>query len=232
MCADFLPSYVELRVTKNENLDKLPETDTDIEAILNSFHIQLWDLQADMEYMIPEGKKITVMIPVPENAKLYDSIIIAHYIEEMGRYEYFIPGQNLDIIDGYLVFETASFSPFNVGGNQLVGIGTKSPNHTPAVKKPQSTQTTSGSGSTNAAPTSTGNKGNASTSGSNYSVVKHPVTSASGTSVKGTGSHKIASNAKTGDDAQILLFGAAACTAGLMIVIIAVDKKRNKMRKK
>ena len=232
VCADFLPSYVELRVTKNENLDKLPETDTDIEAILNSFHIQLWDLQADMEYMIPEGKKITVMIPVPENAKLYDSIIIAHYIEEMGRYEYFIPGQNLDIIDGYLVFETASFSPFNVGGNQLVGIGTKSPNHTPAVKKPQSTQTTSGSGSTNAAPTSTGNKGNASTSGSNYSVVKRPVTSASGTSVKGTGSHKIASNAKTGDDAQILLFGAAACTAGLMIVIIAVDKKRNKMRKK
>ena len=75
-------------------------------------------------------------------------------------------------------------------------------------------------------------KGNASTSGSNYSVVKRPVTSASGTSVKGTGSHKIASNAKTGDDAQILLFGAAACTAGLMIVIIAVDKKRNKMRKK
>lgn len=230
VCADFLPSYVELRVTKNENLDKLPETDTDIEAILNSFNIQLWDLQADMEYLIPEGKKITVMIPVPENAKLYDSIIIAHYIEEMGRYEYFIPGQNLNIIDGYLVFETASFSPFNVGGNQLVGIGTKSPNHTPAVKKPQSTQTTSGSGSISAASTSTGNKGNATTSGSNYSVVKRPVTSASGTSV--TGSHKIVSNAKTGDDAQILLFGAAACTAGLMIVIIAIDKKRNKMRKK
>ncbi|MGN0400338.1 MAG: hypothetical protein ACI4EO_09495, partial [Blautia sp.] len=221
--ADFIPSYVELRVTKNENIDGLPKADVDIAAILNSFHIQLWDLKADMEYRIPEGKKITVMIPVPENAKLYDSLIIAHYIEEMGRYEYFVPGENLNIVDGYLVFETSSFSPFNVGGNQLVGIGTKSPNHTPAVKKPESTQKTNNSGSS-----STNNKETATTtSGNSYTVVKRPVTSTIGSGIK-----KIASNAKTGDDAQTLLYGAAACTAGLMIVIIAVDKKRNKMRKK
>lgn len=72
-------------------------------------------------------------IPVPEGAQLYESLIIAHYMEEKGEYEYFVAGQNLNLADGYLVFETASFSPFNIGGNQLVGIGTKSPNHKPSV---------------------------------------------------------------------------------------------------
>lgn len=74
-----------------------------------------------------------MMIPVPEGAQLYESLIIAHYMEEKGEYEYFVAGQNLNLADGYLVFETASFSPFNIGGNQLVGIGTKSPNHKPSV---------------------------------------------------------------------------------------------------
>lgn len=127
---DFLPPYVDLRVSKITEDDV---EEADIEAILKSYEITLWNLKTDEEYEVPEGKKVTVMIPVPEGAQLYESLIIAHYMEEKGEYEYFVAGQNLNIVDGYLVFETASFSPFNIGGNQLVGIGTKSPNHKPNV---------------------------------------------------------------------------------------------------
>ena len=128
---DFLPPYVDLRVSKITDSDV--EEEADIEAILKSYEITLWNLKTDEEYEVPEGKKVTVMIPVPEGAQLYESLIIAHYMEEKGEYEYFVAGQNLNLVDGYLVFETASFSPFNIGGNQLVGIGTKSPNHKPSV---------------------------------------------------------------------------------------------------
>lgn len=128
---DFLPPYVDLRVSKITDSDV--EEDADIEAILKSYEITLWNLKTDEEYEVPEGKKVTVMIPVPEGAQLYESLIIAHYMEEKGEYEYFVAGQNLNLVDGYLVFETASFSPFNIGGNQLVGIGTKSSNHKPSV---------------------------------------------------------------------------------------------------
>lgn len=127
---DFLPPYVDLRVSKITDSDI---EEVDIEAILKSYEITLWNLKTDEEYEVPEGKKVTVRIPVPEGAQLYESLIIAHYMEEKGEYEYFIAGQNLNLADGYLVFETASFSPFNIGGNQLVGIGTKSPNHKPSV---------------------------------------------------------------------------------------------------
>ena len=127
---DFLPPYVDLRVSKITDSDI---EEVDIEAILKSYEITLWNLKTDEEYEVPEGKKVTVRIPVPEGAQLYESLIIAHYMEEKGEYEYFVAGQNLNLADGYLVFETASFSPFNIGGNQLVGIGTKSPNHKPSV---------------------------------------------------------------------------------------------------
>lgn len=128
---DFLPPYVDLRVSRITDVDEIEEAD--IEAILKSYEITLWNLKTDEEYVVPEGKKVTVMIPVPQGAQLYESLIIAHYMEEKGEYEYFVAGKNLNIVDGYLVFETASFSPFNVGGNQLVGIGTKSPNHKPSA---------------------------------------------------------------------------------------------------
>ena len=124
------PPYVDLRVSKITDSDI---EEVDIEAILKSYEITLWNLKTDEEYEVPEGKKVTVRIPVPEGAQLYESLIIAHYMEEKGEYEYFVAGQNLNLADGYLVFETASFSPFNIGGNQLVGIGTKSPNHKPSV---------------------------------------------------------------------------------------------------
>ena len=42
----------------------------------------------------------------------------------------------------YLAFETASFSPFNVGGHQIVGPGVNSDNHKPSTGTSQSTTQT------------------------------------------------------------------------------------------
>ena len=114
---DFIPSYVEVRVSVNTDLDSMPKAD--IEQILQAYEIKLWDLKADKKYTIPDGKKVTVSIPVPKDADLYKKLLIGHYIEETGNYEYFTLGTNMNVVDGYLVFETGSLSPFNVGAVSL-----------------------------------------------------------------------------------------------------------------
>lgn len=110
---DFIPSYVEIRVSRNTDLDSMPAAN--IEQVLQAYEIELWDLKGDKKYEIPEGKKVTVSIPVPKDANLYEKLVIAHYIEETGKYEYFMIGEpesNMDVVDGYLVFKTSSLESF------------------------------------------------------------------------------------------------------------------------
>ena len=206
---DFIPSYVEVRVSVNTDLDSMPKAD--IEQILQAYEIKLWDLKADKKYTIPDGKKVTVSIPVPKDADLYKKLLIGHYIEETGNYEYFTLGTNMNVVDGYLVFETGSLSPFNVGGSQLVGIGTQSPNHKPVVP---STGTTGNSGGSSVNK----NNGNGSSS-----TVKKPVD----TSVKKNNGTVIV-NPRTGDETPILTYVLAAAAAVIVVVILVVLSKRKK----
>ena len=179
--------------------------------ILQAYEIKLWDLKADKKYTIPDGKKVTVSIPVPKDADLYKKLLIGHYIEETGNYEYFTLGSNMNVVDGYLVFETGSLSPFNVGGSQLVGIGTQSPNHKPVVP---STGTTGNSGGSSVNK----NNGNGSSS-----TVKKPVD----TSVKKNNGTVIV-NPRTGDETPILTYVLAAAAAVIVVVILVVLSKRKK----
>lgn len=206
---DFIPSYVEVRVSVNTDLDSMPKAD--IEQILQAYEIKLWDLKADKKYTIPDGKKVTVSIPVPKDADLYKKLLIGHYIEETGNYEYFTLGSNMNVVDGYLVFETGSLSPFNVGGSQLVGIGTQSPNHKPVLP---STGTTGDSGGSSVNK----NNGNGSSS-----TVKKPVD----TSVKKNNGTVIV-NPRTGDETPILTYVLAAAAAVIVVVILVILSKRKK----
>lgn len=61
MEGDFLPYYVHLQVSYNDELDQLP--DAGIGQILSAYEIKLWDLKENEEYKIPEGNKVRVMIP-------------------------------------------------------------------------------------------------------------------------------------------------------------------------
>lgn len=136
---DFIPYYVDLQVTYNEAVNELP--DAGIGEILSAYELELWDLKENKEYQVPEGKKVKVMIPLPENANCFSELSIAHYLGN-NQYEYFVFSKDgktgnmtVEEKDGaeYLTFETASFSPFNVGGHQIVGPGVNSSNYKPST---------------------------------------------------------------------------------------------------
>ena len=244
---DFLPYYVDLQVSYNEDLDQLP--DAGIGQILSAYEIKLWDLKEDEEYMIPEGKKVRVMIPLPENAGSFSSLSVAHYLGN-SEYEYYTlpteeyPGTlaviNIEGID-YLTFETSSFSPFNVGGSQLVGPGTQISQNGSSSNK--NTGNSSSGGNTPAA--SAGTSGNSQTGGSGtasgQSVIQPSRNSGTSTNTGSTGnqtsstakkngSSKLIRVVRTGDNSPIIPYaaaGAAAVILGAAAVITGKKKKKN-----
>ncbi len=235
---DFLPYYVDLQVSYNDELDQLP--DAGIGQILSAYEIKLWDLKGNEEYKIPEGNKVRVMIPLPENADSFSQLSIAHYLGN-SEYEYYTlpteecPG-NLTIItiEGieYLTFETASFSPFNVGGSQLVGPGTQLPQ---SGSSSQNTGNNSSSG-TSAGTSSTGNSQTGSSS-SGQSVIQPSGNSGSQTSTSSSQSRKTGNQSssskvtrvvKTGDNAPIILYAATAAAALILAAVTFIIGKKKR----
>ena len=244
---DFLPYYVDLQVSYNEDLDQLP--DAGIGQILSAYDIKLWDLKEDEEYMIPEGKKVRVMIPLPENAGSFSSLSVAHYLGN-SEYEYYTlpteeyPGTlaviNIEGID-YLTFETSSFSPFNVGGSQLVGPGTQTSQSSSSSNK--NTGNSSSKGNTSAA--STGTSGNSKTSGSGgasgQSVIQPSQNSGTSTNTGSTGSQtssaakksessKLIRVVRTGDNSPIVPYAAAGAAAVILGAAAVITGKRKKKK--
>lgn len=241
--ADFLPFYVDLQVTYNEAVNELP--DAGIGEILSAYELKLWDLKEDTEYKIPEGKKVKVLIPLPENADCYSDLAIAHYLGN-NQYEYFIfdkegkvGNMTVEKKDGqeYLAFETASFSPFNVGGHQIVGPGTNSSGH----KAPSGGSSAGGTGNSgSSAGTSTGagngtgsaagnsqNSQNSQTSGTASPQKKLAQTATSGNSNSTTVIYTV----KTGDGTEIaryVMLGAGALALGAGTVVFGKKKKESK----
>ncbi len=238
--ADFLPFYVDLQVTYNEAVNELP--DAGIGEILSAYELKLWDLKEDTEYKIPEGKKVKVLIPLPENADCYSDLAIAHYLGN-NQYEYFIfdkegkvGNMTVEKKDGqeYLAFETASFSPFNVGGHQIVGPGTNSSGH----KAPSGGSSAGGTGNSgSSAGTSTGagngtgsaagNSQNSQTSGT-ASAQKKPAQTATSGNSNGT---TVIYTVKTGDGTEIaryVMLGAGALALGAGTVVFGKKKKESK----
>lgn len=235
---DFLPYYVDLQVSYNDELDQLP--DAGIGQILSAYEIKLWDLKENEEYKIPEGNKVRVMIPLPENADSFSQLSIAHYLGN-SEYEYYTlpteeyPG-NLTIItiEGieYLTFETASFSPFNVGGSQLVGPGTQLPQ---SGSSSHNTGNNSSSG-TSAGTSSTGNSQTGSSS-SGQSVIQPSGNSGSQTSTSSSQSRKTGNQSssskvtrvvKTGDNAPIILYAATAAAALILAAVTFIISKKKR----
>lgn len=235
---DFLPYYVDLQVSYNDELDQLP--DAGIGQILSAYEIKLWDLKENEEYKIPEGNKVRVMIPLPENADSFSQLSIAHYLGN-SEYEYYTlpteeyPG-NLTIItiEGieYLTFETASFSPFNVGGSQLVGPGTQLPQ---SGSSSQNTGNNSSSG-TSAGTSSIGNSQTGSSS-SGQSVIQPSGNSGSQTSTSSSQSRKTGNQSsyskvtrvvKTGDNAPIILYAATAAAALILAAVTFIIGKKKR----
>lgn len=203
---DFIPYYVDLQVTYNEAVNELP--DAGIGEILSAYELELWDLKEDKEYQIPEGKKVKVMIPLPENANCFSELSIAHYLGN-NQYEYFVFSKDgktgnmtVEEKDGakYLTFETASFSPFNVGGHQIVGPGVNSGNHTLSTGTSQSAAQTK--------PTTSGTTTKNTVKSDKNQIQKKPIQN---------NTTPVIQTVKTGDEAKTMIY----VFVGLGALIIA-----------
>lgn len=222
---DFIPFYVDLQVSYNDQLSQLPEAG--IGDILSAYEICLWDLKEDQEYLVPEGKKVKVMIPLPENAEAFSQISVAHYLASC-QYEYFVLGSEespgnmtIETIDGiqYLTFETSSFSPFNVGGSQLVGPGsqdkTEGGTSSGSLSGGQQSGTTQNSTSQGQVTGNSGNSGNK----SNVST---------GSAVKNSTKTRVIRTVKTGDESPVLIYVAAGAVAIVLAVLAFLMGKKRK----
>ncbi|HIX28224.1 MAG TPA: LPXTG cell wall anchor domain-containing protein [Candidatus Blautia stercoravium] len=221
---DFLPFYVDLQVSYNDAVSELP--DAGIGEILSAYELKLWDLKENEEYKLPEGKKVKVLIPLPENANCYSELSIAHYLGN-NEYEYFVFDRDgkvgnmfVEEVDGkeYLSFETASFSPFNVGGHQIVGPGTISNNHKP------STGTAAGSSGSTAGGT-TQTTQNSRTTGTAANTNTNTQSAASAAKKSNT---KVIRTVKTGDENNIMIYLLAGGAAVVLAVIAIIFGKKKK----
>lgn len=239
---DFLPYYVDLQVSYNEDLDQLP--DAGIGEILSAYEIKLWDLKEDKEYTIPEGKKVRVMIPLPENADSFSQLSIAHYLGN-SEYEYYTlpteeyPG-TMAIIDiegiQFLTFETASFSPFNVGGSQLVGpgiqisqsAGTSDKNTGSSGSSGTASGSSSGTGGNTQASPSKTSSGQSGVQPSRNSGASVNTGNPTGNAVRKNTPSRLIRVVKTGDNMPIALYGASGAAALLLGAAATIIGKKKR----
>ena len=101
---------MQFRVTSGESYEFANESEAEI---FKSYEFELWDLQNNTEYEIPDGEYISVTVPVKEG---YDCTV--EHLLDNGATETIVPS----VEGGVMVFSTHSFSPFGIAGSmQMVG---------------------------------------------------------------------------------------------------------------
>ena len=161
-----LPWYVRFTAEINNARDS-----GDDSRIIVPYDLKLWDMYRNTAYVLDQGEKVTVTMPVPDT-DLSNGLTIYHYKAD-GTTEVLHPVINGDTMS----FETSSFSPFDVaGGTLLAGMGANNGNNNSGGSTPSSTQTnnntnnTSGNTTGNTSGSSSGNS--TATGGSNSTNLK------------------------------------------------------------
>ena len=189
-----LPWYVQFRVTM---LDGSGQEEDGLQ-ILMPYELELWNLYTDEPYTLPKGETVTVTMPVPDVA-IQGEFTIFHYKSD-GSVETIKPV----IRDGLMIFQTSSFSPFSVAGNNVIaGVGVE-PN--------------GGSGNDSSGTTTSGTDGTGSTTSGNDSQ------SGTATNAAGTNNHNPAVN--TGDTTNIWPMVIIGASALLLVVVIILLRRR------
>lgn len=133
-----LPWYVQFTAEINNSRDS-----GDNSKIIVPYDLKLWDMYRNTEYVLGQGEKVTVTMPVPDT-DLSNGLTIYHYKAD-GTTEVLHPVINGDTMS----FETSSFSPFDVaGGTLLAGMGVNNSNNYTGGSTPSSNQTNNNSNST------------------------------------------------------------------------------------
>lgn len=165
-----LPWYVRFTAEINNARDS-----GDDSRIIVPYDLKLWDMYRNTAYVLDQGEKVTVTMPVPDT-DLSNGLTIYHYKAD-GTTEVLHPVINGDTMS----FETSSFSPFDVaGGTLLAGMGANNGNNNSGGSTPSSPQTNNNTNNTsgNTSGNSTGNTSGSSsgnstaTGGSNSTNLK------------------------------------------------------------
>ena len=165
-----LPWYVRFTAEINNARDS-----GDDSRIIVPYDLKLWDMYRNTAYVLDQGEKVTVTMPVPDT-DLSNGLTIYHYKAD-GTTEVLHPVINGDTMS----FETSSFSPFDVaGGTLLAGMGANNGNNNSGGSTPPSPQTNNNTNNTsgNTSGNSTGNTSGSSsgnstaTGGSNSTNLK------------------------------------------------------------
>ena len=216
--ADFLPWYVQFRVTSGDGYEFSNEESANV---FQSYELELWDLMNDQPYEIPEGKYVTVSIPVKEGYEY----TIEHLLSD-GSSETIIP----TVYGGTMVFSVNSFSPFGIAGSKpLVGdeIAENGYDGSTVTPKPTQKPSTSNSDESENSSTTSTPKAQRETTGStvnnNSSNVERTVTYQNTTTKP----------VQTGDTTAILPFvimavAGLAAIAAIIIIVLVVNRKRRK----
>lgn len=216
---DFLPWYVQFRVSSGDGYEFSNESEANI---FQSYELELWDLMNNQPYEIPEGKYVTVSILVREGYEY----TIEHLLED-GSSETIIP----TVYGSTMVFSVDSFSPFGIAGSKpLVGDeiaenGYKKDTPTPTAKP--------SAGTSDRNVVSEKNSGAENTENINYNESNS--SSKNSSSVERTVTYKntTAKAVQTGDTTAILPFVILAIAglvvvAAIVIIILVLNSKRRK----
>lgn len=210
-----LPWYVQFRATNGDNYEFTNEGEANI---FKSYEFELWDLQNNTEYHIPDGEYISVTVPV----KAGYEYTIEHLLDN-GAMETIIPS-----VDGStMVFSTHSFSPFGIAGSKpLVGGDITEDGYQNAVTPTvtQAAATTTPSSSTGSSSGSGSSVSAGSSAGSSTSSGNEQQSSTSDSDSQDQSSSSDAVN--TGDTTNIYPFVILVAAAVIIIGVVVYLKKR------
>lgn len=220
-----LPWYVQFRVSSGEKYRFTNKSDA---AIFQSYEFELWDLQNNTEYEIPDGEYVSVTVPVKEG---YDYTI--EHLLDSGAMETIIPS----VDGGTMIFSTHSFSPFGIAGSKPI-VGTEitedgysdDSSQDPAetgVAALDKEKTESGNAVTDKKDNITDNGKN--TDNKNNADNKANTDSRDNTDAQNNQQKSVSSdNVNTGDDTPILPFVLLIAVALVVAVAVVVLKKKHK----
>ena len=219
--ADFLPWYVQFRVSSGDSYEFSNEEEA---SIFQSYEFELWNLLEDKPYEIPEGKYVTVTVPVKEGYEY----TIEHLLGD-GSSETIIP----TVYGSTMIFSVDSFSPFGIAGSKpLVGDEIAEGGYSEDTPTPTPTKAPSTGSSVTRSDSSANSSANSSqSSSSSYTESESSNNNSSSVERTVTYQNKTAQAVQTGDTTAILPFIIMAVVglvviAAIIIIILVVHNRR------
>ncbi len=215
-----LPWYVQFTVEESDDMSAPSDY-----MVVAPYEMHLTNLLDGSDYDL-NGQEVSVSIPKPEG-DTYDSYKILHYLDD-GSIEYITPTEQ----EGRLIFQTASFSLFKLGGTtELVG-GTHQIYEDAVRPSDSESGGSSSSSSGSSGKNQPSNAAGSSTSKNTGSSSQNANTSKGSSSSGKNSASSLGTVPETGEKGLKWLYG-VGCAVSLLTVVgilihIDLEKKRSR----